>query len=402
VKINFIFGTTLLILAITLLIFSFISNYKDENKKKLINTNFFQLEINKYNLFKGAFLITFNKSNNKIYAVNRNHRDIYRFTFDSNFENPIKENFITLPNNEFIEKVFILDISYDDGKIYVSAVNEKSRNKECYFLILYEYDLSKKIWAQIFKSSPCIEKVGFHDIGGKITHNTENIYLSGGNIFSNELNPYNYSGENILNNYKDLIAKTNIFGSIVQIDKLTKKHQKLSFGHRTPGGLFWDEYRNILWETEHGPRGGDELNIINKNENYGWPEVTYGKAYFRQEPSVFGTQYNLHNNFTKPFFSWTPSIGISQVGVIKTGGAFFKFWNNNDLIVSSLKDKSLYRLRIEDERIIYSERININARIRSLEISKNLIICSTDDGNLLIIRPTFNSLPGGPFPNLEE
>jgi hypothetical protein len=382
--------------------FSFILNYKDENKKKLINTNFYQLEINKYNLFKSTFLITFNESNNKIYAVNRDHRDIYRFTFDSNFENPIKENFITLPNNEFVEKVFILDISYDDGKIYVSAVNEKSRNKECYFLILYEYNLSKKTWAQIFKSSPCIKKVGFHDIGGKITHNTENIYLSGGNIFSNELNTYNYNGENIPNNYKDLIATTNFFGSIVQIDKLTKQHQKLSFGHRTPGGLFWDEYRNILWETEHGPRGGDELNIINKNENYGWPEVTYGKAYFRQEPSIFGTQYNLHNNFTKPFFSWTPSIGISQVRVIKTGGAFFKFWNKNDLIVSSLKDKSLYRLRIEDERIIYSERININDRIRSLEISKNLIICSTDNGNLLIIKPTLNSLPGGPFPNLEE
>ena len=401
-KKNFIFGTTILILAITLLIFFFISNYKDENKKKLINTNFSQLEINKYNLFKGTFLISFNESNNKIYAVNRNHRDIYRFTFDSNFKNPIKENFITLPNNESIEKAFILDISYDDGKIYVSAVNEKSRNKECYFLILYEYNLSKKTWSQIFKSSPCIKKVGFHDIGGKITHNTENIYLSGGNIFSNELNPYNYNGENIPNKYKDLIATTNIFGSIVQIDKLTKKHQKLSFGHRTPGGLFWDEYRNILWETEHGPRGGDELNIINKNENYGWPEVTYGKAYFRQEPSIFGTQYNLHNNFIKPFFSWTPSIGISQVGVIKTGGAFFKFWNKNDLIVSSLKDKSLYRIRIEDERIIYSERININERIRSLEISKNLIICSTDDGNLLIIRPTLDSLPGGPFPNLEE
>tara|TARA_B110000503_G_C7089375_1_gene388725 strand:+ start:36 stop:1244 length:1209 start_codon:yes stop_codon:yes gene_type:complete len=390
------------ILIITLLIFVFNSNYKNENEKKLINTNFIQLEISKYNLFKKSFLATFNESNNKIYVINRDHRDIYSLTLDSNSENPVKENFISLPNKEFIEKIFILDISYNDGKIYVSAVNEKSRDKECYFLILYEYDLSKKTWEEIFKSSPCIKKVGFHDIGGKITHNTENIYLSGGNIFSNELNPYNYGGKNIPKTYKDLINSTNIFGSIVQIDKVTKENQKLSFGHRTPGGLFWDEYRNILWETEHGPRGGDELNIIKKNQNYGWPEVTYGREYFREQPSIFRTQYNLHNNFTKPFFSWTPSIGISQLGVIKSEGAFFKFWNKNELIVSSLKDKSLYRIRIEEGRIIYSERINIKERVRSLEIAKNLIICSTDDGDLLIIKPSLNPLPGGPFPNLEE
>ena len=393
---------TTFISAIIILILIFFKHYEDpQGKKKLIETNFVQLEIDKHHLFSETFFIAYNKKNSKIYAINRNHGDIYLVSMDDNYENPIKEKFISLPKNGSIANIFVLDISYDDNKIYVSAVNEKSINRECYYLTLFEYDLNTKVWNEIFKSTPCIAKIGFHDIGGRITHNSKNIFLSGGNIFSNELNPYNYGLKNINQTYKDLISSTNIFGSIVQINKKTKSHKKISYGHRTPGGLFWDHSRNILWETEHGPRGGDELNIIKKNQNYGWPNVTLGKTYIRKTPSEYNTQYNSHQDFDQPYFSWTPSIGISQLGVVSSNGNFSQYWNGNDLIISSLKDKSLYRNRIEKDKVIYSERIYINERIRSLVVSENVIISSTDDGKLLIIKPSEKPLTDGPFPSLK-
>jgi len=371
------------------------------NKKHLIETNFVQLEIDKYPLFEKIFLIAYNEKNSKIYGINRDSRDIYQITLDKSYKNPIVKKFISLPNNTSIENVFILDISFDNNKIYVSAVNEKSKKNECYFVLLYEYDLNSNIWKEIFKSTPCIRKVGFHDIGGKITHNSESIFLAGGNIFTNELNPYNYKDQDIIPAYKELIGATNFFGSVIQINKKTNTSNIISQGHRTPGGLFWDQSRNILWETEHGPRGGDELNIIKKGKNYGWPNVTYGKTYQRKTPSIFSTKYNSHHKFQKPFFSWTPSIGISDLGIISPVGNFSRHWNSNDLIISSLKDKSLYRNHIEGQKIIYSEKIYIGERLRSLVVAENVIFLSSDIGNLIVIKTNEDSFIGGPFPSTE-
>ena len=93
-----------------------------------------------------------------------------------------------------------------------------------------------------------------------------------------------------------------------------------------------------------------------------------------------------------------PSIGISQLGVIKSNGKFSQYWNNNDLIISSLKDKSLYRTRIKNQNVAYSERIHIGERIRSLVVSEDIIFISADNGSLITIRPSENPLTEGSFP----
>jgi glucose/arabinose dehydrogenase len=171
--------------------------------------------------------------------------------------------------------------------------------------------------------------------------------------------------------------------------------QKKSSGHRFNSGLFYDSHRDILWGTEHGPRGGDELNKIESGYNYGWPNVSYGRNYNQKNKETW--IQNSHENFKKPFFSWTPSIGISQGGVIKSQGRLFETWGKNDLIVSSLKNKSIYRLRVEDNKVFYSEKIYIGERIRSLIVLQDVILISTDEGSIITVQKSKVPIMTGAF-----
>ena len=190
------------------------------------------------------------------------------------------------------------------------------------------------------------------------------------------------------------------FGGI-PIDNPIPNSYVWSWGHRNAQGLELAP-NGIIYSSEHGPTNDDELNILVPNRNYGWPNVSYGKSYgtrYRKEFLVdFKTKYNTHFGFEQPSFSWMPSIGISQLGVIKSNGKFSQYWNNNDLIISSLKDKSLYRTRIKNQNVAYSERIHIGERIRSLVVSEDIIFISADNGSLITIRPSENPLTEGSFP----
>ena len=394
-KINIVI---LLLITLSLVFLSFFSsqeiNSKKSLSKELIATNSVQLQLKRFKVFSKKFLIAYNENESVVYAVKRKEGGIHKVSLDPKHKNPLIEEFIKLPKINSRDSLFVLDMSFDNNDIYVSFVGENSKIDECNYFYLYAYNLRKENWKQLFKSTPCIPKLPFHDIGGKISFNANSIFVSGGNIFTIHKN------EEFIKNYKDLMEKTNIYGSVVEIDKKSLKSKKISNGHRSPGGLFWDSSRNILWEAEHGPRGGDELNFIKNNQDYGWPNVTYGEKYHKKNKSDFNTTYNNHEGYKKPFHTWVPSIGVSQIGIIVGNGEFSNYWDNS-LIVASLKDRSLYRLRIEENRLIYLERIYIGERLRSLIITPNLILSSSDKGNLLVIKVSKDELPGGPFPSLK-
>ena len=388
----------LLLITLSLVLLSFFTsqeiNSKKSLSKELIATNSAQLQLERFKVFSKKFLIAYNENQSVVYAVKRKEGGIHKVYLDSKNKNPLIEEFIELPKINSRNSLFVLDMSFDNNDIYVSFVGENSKKDECNYFYLYAYNLSNENWKRLFKSTPCIPKLPFHDIGGKIAFNANSIFISGGNIFTIHKNEEN------IKNYTDLMEKTNIFGSVVKIDKKSLKSKKISNGHRSPSGLFWDSSRNILWETEHGPRGGDELNLIKNNQDYGWPNVTYGEKYHKKNESDFNTTYNNHEGYKKPFHTWVPSIGVSQIGIIVGNGEFSNYWDNS-LIVASLKDRSLYRLRIEKDRLIYSERIYIGERLRSLIITPNLILSSSDKGNLLVIKISKDGLAGGPFPPLK-
>lgn len=170
------------------------------------------------------------------------------------------------------------------------------------------------------------------------------------------------------------------FGTIVEIDVVSGAKTRLSYGHRNPQGLMVSSSGRIL-STEHGPRGGDELNVIVADKNYGWPAVTLGLDY----PAYAwpgGAEPGRHGNYELPLFSWVPSIAVSNLIEIKR---FNPRWDG-DLLVSSLKAQSLYRLRMEDGRIVYSEPIWIGQRIRDIaQLSNGTIVLWTDDTQLLFV-----------------
>ena len=378
-----------------LIIFSDTSKYLVSDQ--VIKTNAVNLDVRKYRLFSHKTLIAFNKDSSKIYAVQTNARRdsankevIQQITFDKSYKHPLVKEFINLPNNNPMIHEVILDIQYDEGKIYISSLKNELNNNECYFLLLHEYNLNNKGWKEIFRSTPCVSLKDFQNIGGRITHNQNSIFVAAGNIL------YAHKKKNIIKNYEEQINTTNIFGNVLEIDKETYVPTKKSSGHRYISGLFYDSHREILLETEHGPRGGDELNKIESGDDYGWPNVSYGLVYNKQNNKDSWIQ-NSHENFKKPFFSWTPSIGISQVRVIESQGRLFETWGKNDLIVSSLKNESIYRLRVEDNKVIYSEKIYIGERIRSLIVLQDVLLISTDDGSIITVQKSKVPLMTGAF-----
>ncbi|KPV97063.1 Soluble aldose sugar dehydrogenase YliI precursor [Pseudoalteromonas sp. P1-9] len=123
-----------------------------------------------------------------------------------------------------------------------------------------------------------------------------------------------------------------------------------TYGNRNPQGLTINQTTGHLWSTEHGPRGGDELNLITKGVNYGWPKVTFGMNYN-------GTPITEHTELPgmqSPIHHWTPSIAVAGINFYT--GNVFKNWQG-DLFVGSLAKKQLHRLRIENNQVIEDEII---------------------------------------------
>lgn len=170
------------------------------------------------------------------------------------------------------------------------------------------------------------------------------------------------------------------FGKILKIDLRTRAKTRMTLGHRNPQGLTITS-RGAMYSTEHGPQGGDELNLIAAGKNYGWPIETYGAHY--------GTyDWPLRNiepaqPFEKPVFAWVPSIAVSNLIEVAN---FHPAWNG-DLLVESLRAQSLFRLRRDgDSRVVYSEPIAIGHRLRDIgALPDGTLVLWTDDAKLVFL-----------------
>ena len=181
------------------------------------------------------------------------------------------------------------------------------------------------------------------------------------------------------------------FGKIFEIDVVSGQSHMLSMGHRNPQGLTFSTSGN-LWSTEHGPAGGDELNLIKSGVNYGWPKVTLGTDYNSYKWNDNGIVGN-HDGYQQPVFAWVPSIGISNLLEVK---GFDKRWDG-DLLVTSLKAQTLFRLRLNHDRVVYSEPIWIGQRLRDIaQLEDGTIALWTDDSQIL-----FLSLDGSASPRTD-
>ncbi|WP_040006489.1 PQQ-dependent sugar dehydrogenase [Fibrisoma limi] len=134
-----------------------------------------------------------------------------------------------------------------------------------------------------------------------------------------------------------------------------------SYGHRNPQGLALNPATGDLWATEHGPRGGDELNIIQAGRNYGWPLVSNGVNYNGQPVADSPTREGIQ----APIYTWTPSMGPSGLAFVTSDA--FKNWKG-DLFAGALALTYLSRLDIDGNRVVGEERLmNQQGRVRNVK-----------------------------------
>jgi glucose/arabinose dehydrogenase len=144
-------------------------------------------------------------------------------------------------------------------------------------------------------------------------------------------------------------------------------------GHRTPYGMaFAPDGR--LWEVEHGPRGGDELNLIEPGKNYGWPLVSYAPNY----DGVPIPSPDTRPDLAKPVLYWTPVIAPGNLTFYK--GKMFPQWNGSALI-SGLGSKSLSRIIIQGAAATSAERWTVDHRMRDVEVAPDGALWMLEDAN---------------------
>ncbi len=159
-----------------------------------------------------------------------------------------------------------------------------------------------------------------------------------------------------------------------------------AYGVRNPEGLAFNPADGKLWEQEHGPKGGDEINIIEKGGNYGWPVVSFGVNY---DGSAVGTGKQHHEGMIDPVWHWTPSIAPS--GMAFYTGDLFPGWKGS-LINGALKFMLVSRLTLDGEKAVKEERLlqDLNERIRDVRQGPDgalYLLTDNDQGRILRVAP---------------
>ena len=160
-----------------------------------------------------------------------------------------------------------------------------------------------------------------------------------------------------------------------------------SYGHRSPQGLEFDPRTRRLWEAEMGPRGGDEINLLQPGRNYGWPLYSKGVDYDGTPVEYWkelGIEFNLED-IEQPIVDLTPSPAISSFVVYE--GEAFPEWRGN-LIAGSLKATELYRFVLDDDKLVHTETLLEDlARIRDVEIGLGgsiLLLLEHESGSRIV------------------
>jgi glucose/arabinose dehydrogenase len=193
-----------------------------------------------------------------------------------------------------------------------------------------------------------------------------------------------------LNSDLGKIVRLNEDGSVPQdnpfIGQASVRPEIYTWGHRNEQGLLFDAQSGRLYETEHGPRGGDELNIIVAHENYGWPVITYGMDY----SGAYVSPYTQRPGLEQPVIYWTPSIAPSGLAMYR--GEKFPAWKG-DLFVGALAFKHLRRVHLDERgNVVDQEELlnDLHWRIRDVRAAPDgyLYVCTDEpDGRVLRLEP---------------
>lgn len=184
---------------------------------------------------------------------------------------------------------------------------------------------------------------------------------------------------------------TNHNGSVVRLTNKGKAgddnpknagwlEELFTIGHRNPQGLAIHPETNALWLHEHGPQGGDEINILKAGKNYGWPVVSFGKEYGTDTPV---SPFTTHPDMADPIWVWVPSIAPSGMAFYPKDAPMFPKLQGQ-LLIGSLKFKSLYQVKLGQKGLpVFEQRLleGTLGRIRDVAVSPQGAIYILNDAN---------------------
>lgn len=364
---------------------------KFENKNfklKKFKTNI--LNVAKYKNAKGTSYLEI--YNNNLILVNAN--GIFSYFDKKNFySSEFKSKIIESNIKELVKyKDFYLNSRYGIKDVLIDS-------KENIFISL-TYELNKDCYnTSIFKA-----KINFNFL------NFEKFFIPDECVkIDNEYGEYSafHAGGRILDNEKDLIFSTgefryrthaqnlnNLFGKIITIDKNTKDFNIVASGLRNSQGLFYNKDKDILFITEHGPKGGDEINIkkslYGKISNFGWPISSYGEHYpheTEQKTKSIYLKAPLHKShkeygFEEPLIYYNPGVAPSEI--IELNNKFLKNHSNTNLLMGTMGknvdegDRSLHLISLDENlKIKKSQIIPLNERVRDMiydELNNQIIL----------------------------
>lgn len=331
-------------------------------------TNFGNLTAGIENNTPGSAYLDFN--NEQLFLISSRGLVAYSDNFD--VDETVKFKVVSNNIRTFInEKQFsknkwysIKDLTIIDDSIYISYTKELKPDCWNTSVLVSKIDLKNLEFKELFSPDYCIKK--------KNEENSFNAHQSGGRIV-------NYDNKNIILSIGEYRSRykaqedDNVFGKIILINKSSGKYKIISKGHRNPQGLLYDKKNDFIVSSEHGPSGGDEINLnlnpSSKISNYGWPISSYGEHYpgeIKKNSKVY-EKYPLNKShsdfgFVEPLHYFVPSIGISEI---------IQF-TKNKFIVSSMREKSIYTFEINNNYELENlKKIYVGERIRDMIYNEN-------------------------------
>lgn len=273
-----------------------------------------------------------------------------------------------------INDIAILNSTPTQSELLISYP-QYDRSKRCVSVVVYSYKAnftatpSLKRGAQWFKSKPCVAISAVQHTAGRFeVINKTSAYLTIGDLGFPQIGNKKLRGD---------------LGSVFKIS--ATKNEKISSGHRNAQGIV--AIGANLYTAEHGPRGGDELNLIKKGMDYGWPNVSLGQPYSAGDyvkPTITGR----HDGYEEPLYYWVPSVAPTELIQLPTTTKWGAW--AGQIVMGTLVQQGLVFIEMQGVRNIgvVLER-SVNERIRDLDLALDgAILATTDSGKVLVINPS--------------
>ena len=302
----------------------------------------------------GGEILTFNKQKSGLRSLG-SFIPANRRVIDSRFA---INDIAVLSENAAVAKLLI---SYPrlgtSGRCVEIAVDE----------LAYDRKLSRiKFVSNWYVTKPCVPISAVQHTAGRFAVIDKNsVYVSFGDLGFSEIDDRSKRGD---------------LGSIFKLS--AKSAVKISQGHRNPQGMLLYN-KNTLLAAEHGPRGGDEINVIKEGGDYGWPFVSYGQPYGSGD-YVRPVKTGTHTGYIEPIKYWVPSIAPTELVQLPNIG-----WGDfsGALVLGTLREEVLVFMKVSEKlEITQTIQVPVNERIRDLEVTESgALIATTDSGKLLTV-----------------